>query len=120
MAEPTAPAASRGSVSLFDPWRHRLALLTSASTLVLIFIGGKVQFDRRNADHLEIGAALGATNQIPFVDIVLVDLDLGVTFRTGRHMPSSQGPRDRNLLTKRRLSSANGTEKISVRIIART
>ena len=42
MAEPEAPAALRGSVSLFDPWRHRLALLTSASTLVLIFIGGLV------------------------------------------------------------------------------
>jgi len=42
VAEPAATAASRGSVSLFDPWRHRLALLTSASTLVLIFIGGLV------------------------------------------------------------------------------
>lgn len=42
MAEPEAPAAARGSVSLFDPWRHRLALLTSACTLVLIFIGGLV------------------------------------------------------------------------------
>jgi heme a synthase len=42
VAEPEAPAAVRGSVSLFDPWRHRLALLTSASTLVLIFIGGLV------------------------------------------------------------------------------
>jgi heme a synthase len=42
VAEPVTPAAPRGSVSLFDPWRHRLALLTSASTLALIFIGGLV------------------------------------------------------------------------------
>ena len=41
MVEP-APAAARGSVSLFDPWRHRLALLTSVSTLLLIFVGGLV------------------------------------------------------------------------------
>jgi hypothetical protein len=79
-----------------------------------------IQLDRRDAYHLEIGAALGATDQIPFVDIVLVDLDFGVTFRTGRHMPSSEGPRDRNLLTYRVYAVANGTEKIRVRIIART
>lgn len=42
MADPAAAAASVGSVSLFDPWRHRFALLTSASTLVLIFVGGLV------------------------------------------------------------------------------
>jgi cytochrome c oxidase assembly protein subunit 15 len=35
-------AAGRGSVSLFDPWRHRFALLLVASTLALIFIGGLV------------------------------------------------------------------------------
>jgi heme a synthase len=34
--------AARGSVSLFDPWRHRLALFTCASTLALIFIGALV------------------------------------------------------------------------------
>jgi cytochrome c oxidase assembly protein subunit 15 len=32
----------RGSVSLFDAWRHRFALLLAASTLALIFIGGLV------------------------------------------------------------------------------
>ena len=42
MADPAPAAASRGSVSLFDPWRHRLSLLTSASTLALIFVGGLV------------------------------------------------------------------------------
>ena len=31
-----------GSVSRFDPWRHRFALLLVASTLALIFIGGLV------------------------------------------------------------------------------
>lgn len=42
MAEPVPATAPSGSVSSFDPWRHRFALLTSASTLVLIFIGGLV------------------------------------------------------------------------------
>jgi cytochrome c oxidase assembly protein subunit 15 len=35
-------AAGRGGVSLFAPWRHRLALLLVASTLALIFVGGLV------------------------------------------------------------------------------
>jgi cytochrome c oxidase assembly protein subunit 15 len=35
-------AARRGGVSLFEPWRHRFALLLVASTLALIFIGGLV------------------------------------------------------------------------------
>ena len=36
------PMAGRGGVSLFDPWRHRFALLLVASTLALIFVGGLV------------------------------------------------------------------------------
>lgn len=48
-AAPSAPgpfvaevAAGRGSVSQFDPWRHRFALFLVASTLALIFVGGLV------------------------------------------------------------------------------
>lgn len=37
-----ADAAARGGVFLFDPWRHRFALLLVACTLALIFIGGLV------------------------------------------------------------------------------
>jgi cytochrome c oxidase assembly protein subunit 15 len=37
-----AEAAARGGVSLFDPWRHRFALLLVACTLALIFAGGLV------------------------------------------------------------------------------
>jgi heme a synthase len=42
VVDPAPSAASRGSVSLFDPWRHRFALLTAVSTLLLIFVGGLV------------------------------------------------------------------------------
>lgn len=42
MADSANAASPRGSVSSFDPWRHRFAWVLVASTLALIFIGGLV------------------------------------------------------------------------------
>ena len=43
---------------------------------------------RRQAGHLEIRAALGATELIALVDVELVDFDFGVAFGAGGHTVS--------------------------------
>src|SRR5687767_5011047 len=52
---------------------------------VVVFVVSRFEFDGRSAGHFEIGAAVRAADQVPFVDVELVDLDLGVTFRAGGH-----------------------------------
>ena len=57
---------------------------TSVSTKTVV-VGSQVEFERRQACDLEIGATLRAIEEIALVDVVLVDFNLGVTFRAGRH-----------------------------------
>src|SRR5436309_11742790 len=51
----------------------------------LVVFRREIELDRREAGHLEIGAAFGATELIALVDVELVDLDIGVAFGAGGH-----------------------------------
>ena len=53
--------------------------------VVVVVVVGGFELDGGRAGHFEIGAAVGAADQIALVDVELVDFDIGVTFRTGGH-----------------------------------
>src|SRR5262249_3721818 len=53
----------------------------------VVVLGRKVELNRRETGHLEIGAAFGATELVALIDIEFVDFDVGIAFRAGGHMP---------------------------------
>src|SRR4051812_36552000 len=63
-------------------------LAAAVVVIVVVVVVGQVQLDRRGAGDLEIRAAIGAADQVSFVDVEFVDLDLRVTLRAGGHTRS--------------------------------
>src|SRR5688572_26026883 len=58
----------------------------SRSFLPLVLLeGGHVELERRQADDLQVDAALRAADDLSLVDVVLVDLDVGLAFGAHRH-----------------------------------
>src|SRR6476659_602755 len=55
--------------------------------VVVVFLG-RLDFERCDADHFKVRAALGATQKIPLVDVVFVYIEVGITLGTGRHEQS--------------------------------
>jgi hypothetical protein len=66
-----------------------LFLLVVFVVVVFVVVVGRLELQGRRAGDLEVGAAVGAADQVPLVDVELIDFDLGIAFRTGRHTYSS-------------------------------
>jgi len=52
---------------------------------ILGYVGHRIERDRRDAGHHEIGPALRATQLVAPLDVELVDVNLRFTRRTARH-----------------------------------
>lgn len=79
--------------TLFVPFVVRVALVCGGITgflALFLFIGRKLELDRRQAHDLEIRTALRAAQLVTAVDIKVIDVHFGIAFRTGSH--DKKGP----------------------------
>src|SRR5205823_14765159 len=60
-------------------------LVVVVVVFVFIVVRRDVEFERSQTDHLEVRAALGATELLALIDVEFVDFDFGVAFRAGGH-----------------------------------
>ena len=77
-------------VDEFDVDKGDLISCPECGTNLEVTSTSPVELDRGYADHLEAGAAFGATQLVALVDVELVDFDLGIAFRAGGHTVSDQ------------------------------
>ena len=52
---------------------------------------GKLELDRRDADHIQVGAAFGATQLVAASDVEFVNVELSVTAGADRHSRIKRG-----------------------------
>ena len=85
--------------------------------VVVVVVVGRLKLDWRDPGYFEIGAALRAAYEIALVDVELIDLDFGITFRAGGHTSSST---DRSRTRDGQHSTVLREIVARLRIIART
>src|SRR5262249_1400464 len=61
--------------------------------VLVVGLGGQVEFERRQTGDLEVRATLGTADLVAFVDVKLVDFDFGVALGAGGHKSSTRSVR---------------------------
>jgi hypothetical protein len=61
------------------------AVLGLLILFVFVLVGNEVQVDGMRLRNLQLRFALGTTENLAFLDLVLVDIDFGGTFRAADH-----------------------------------
>src|SRR5689334_15570706 len=47
--------------------------------IIVVFVGRRVELEGGKACHFEVGSAFGAAQKVPFIDVIFVDFNLGIT-----------------------------------------
>ena len=81
---PSFSSSSPSSTASSSSSKSSSSSLVFVVFVVVVVVGG-FEFNGGRAGHFEVGAAVGAADQIALVDVELIDFDICVTFRTGGH-----------------------------------
>jgi len=57
----------------------------------VFFLIHRLEFDGVGGDHLEVAAALRARNDLAFIHLVFLNVQIGLAFRTEHHDASAVG-----------------------------